>query len=180
MRSGSSPHTRGAPNAASLCHEAFGIIPAYAGSTSSIASPTRSARDHPRIRGEHVAADLLHRAQAGIIPAYAGSTKDPHVLHIRRRDHPRIRGEHEPPADGDVEPIGSSPHTRGARHRAPYPAPEPRIIPAYAGSTVPAPTSTKGFADHPRIRGEHVHVRQLPVREMGSSPHTRGARIVVE
>ena len=93
-RQGSSPHTRGAPTDRVDGPRFPRIIPAYAGSTSSIASPTRSARDHPRIRGEHSNEKYrprwrpgssphtrgargrlseIHRHR-GIIPAYAGST----------------------------------------------------------------------------------------------------------
>ena len=50
------------------------------------------------------------------------------------------------------------------------------IIPAYAGSTSEAPSTSQAPGDHPRIRGEHFpHVHTVS-REMGSSPHTRGAR----
>ena len=75
-----------------------------------------------------------------------------------------------------MEPMGSSPHTRGAREGL-----SRRI---------------QGSKDHPRIRGEHVGQRQPVVcvegiipayagstarpsetlgSDMGSSPHTRGA-----
>ena len=52
--SGSSPHTRGAPD--------------------SSVSPNPDTRDHPRIRGEHSCIAVLERPGWGIIPAYAGST----------------------------------------------------------------------------------------------------------
>ena len=136
---------------------ARGIIPAYAGSTSFSPTPQRretgssphtrgarsayhartsKARDHPRIRGEHLYPQTLPERVAGIIPAYAGSThvalplrpclmgSSPHtrgaLVHtspgfIAPRDHPRIRGEHD---RGGLRPHGR----RG-------------IIPAYAGST---------------------------------------------
>ena len=50
---------------------------------------------------------------------------------------------------------GSSPHTRGAQPGRPSPAPIPRIIPAYAGSTDVFPLAGDIVPDHPRIRGEH-------------------------
>ena len=91
-------------------------------------------------------------------------------------DHPRIRGEHgEGPVDGVQDP-GSSPHTRGARPRRPGTAPRRRIIPAYAGSTTPPTRSRSRPADHPRIRGEHGRGGGVLPPELGSSPHTRGAR----
>ena len=98
-------------------HSSFAqrIIPAYAGSTAARrcsprpvrgSSPhTRGARggppqrrgpveDHPRIRGEHVAAVGGILPVVGIIPAYAGSTV--------------------PYDEGGGAIGGSSPHTRGA------------------------------------------------------------------
>ena len=91
---GSSPHTRGARRRVAAAHYAVRIIPAYAGSTPSAPGTRFSGRDHPRIRGEHVAWCQVaggvggssphtrgarhhhrHRVSAvGIIPAYAGST----------------------------------------------------------------------------------------------------------
>ena len=91
---GSSPHTRGAPARAVLVSNRVGIIPAYAGSTSTRSLRTARRWDHPRIRGEHpkILATLMvltgssphtrgarssrHSAMVGtrIIPAYAGST----------------------------------------------------------------------------------------------------------
>ena len=92
---GSSPHTRGAPR----------------GTT----TRAGSARDHPRIRGEHQNKSSSTIGSCRIIPAYAGSTtrreeggpmksgSSPHtrgarvcefLLAVLRADHPRIRGEH--------------------------------------------------------------------------------------
>ena len=135
---GSSPHTRGARTASTASY----VI----------------TRDHPRIRGEHLAAALRHALHHGIIPAYAGSTpsvstitptcpgSSPHTRGApspsssddgRRWDHPRIRGEH------------LALHLVLLGHSG--------IIPAYAGST-----STRST---------------MMVSKSGSSPHTRGARV---
>ena len=51
----------------------------------------------------------------------------------------------------------------------------PRIIPAYAGSTMLLPIITKVTGDHPRIRGEHLNRIKQEMPSEGSSPHTRGA-----
>ncbi len=51
---GSSPHTRGAHYSIAVYHRRLGIIPAYAGSTSTSRTSFRTAQDHPRIRGEHL------------------------------------------------------------------------------------------------------------------------------
>ena len=53
-------------------------------------------------------------------------------------------------------PLGSSPHTRGARRRHHRIQARRRIIPAYAGSTTSSPPPAVGHGDHPRIRGEHI------------------------
>ena len=114
MRTGSSPHTRGALAVRGAARGRGGIIPAYAGSTTGWRSRRCSGRDHPRIRGEHNGWPKSLRPRAGssphtrgalapgcgktfstgIIPAYAGSTPSMLPLRPTMRDHPRIRGEH--------------------------------------------------------------------------------------
>ena len=93
-RPGSSPHTRGARRLRPVRDRRSGIIPAYAGSTSKLATMTPPPRgSSPHTRGAPV--PRLHADIAvGIIPAYAGSTFSARVLSSRATDHPRIRGEH--------------------------------------------------------------------------------------
>ena len=132
---GSSPHTRGARPGASLCFLAFGIIPAYAGSTWPPCGIRAACRDHPRIRGEHLKLGRgvvvsggssphtrgahrpmrTERPGSGIIPAYAGSTARLSSSAAAPADHPRIRGEHIVQCAPNGQGQGSSPHTRGAR-----------------------------------------------------------------
>ena len=50
---GSSPHSRGTPDVLDLQAWFEGIIPAFAGNTSSVQSSSPKNEDHPRIRGEH-------------------------------------------------------------------------------------------------------------------------------
>ena len=154
-RYGSSPHTRGAPTPPYRVCPTAGIIPAYAGSTSSTRLPPRGRRDHPRIRGEHVntrssplrpMGSSPHTRGApretredkpddGIIPAYAGSTVSCLLLVESAGDHPRIRGEHSSSARSSCSLMGSSPHTRGAPGFRLDNVYKVGIIPAYAGST---------------------------------------------
>ena len=172
------------------------IIPAYAGSTSRWTTLSARARDHPRIRGEHIGAVHTHRLLAGssphtrgallaglpgslpprIIPAYAGSTSVDEPIHITPPDHPRIRGEHADQVAKTKFGKGSSPHTRGALIIFRSIAAFEGIIPAYAGSTRRRRARLAAMPDHPRIRGEHRPVRSWPEGAAGSSPHTRGAR----
>ena len=92
----------------------------------------------------------------GSSPHTRGAPDRGPTLVLAARDHPRIRGEHE---------------TSGA-HRAGSPG----IIPAYAGSTTVSAAPEISDEDHPRIRGEHEEPGLPGGREVGSSPHTRGAR----
>ena len=171
------------------------IIPAYAGSTPAPSCGAASRRDHPRIRGEHGAAQDARDGREGssphtrgarvhvfddgicrgIIPAYAGSTK----VRIKQfrvcGDHPRIRGEHVAWHLQESSQLGSSPHTRGALPRGRDPHFRRGIIPAYAGSTPSSPARSRKRKDHPRIRGEHFQTFMADIAERGSSPHTRGA-----
>ena len=94
-----------------------------------------------------------------------------------RRDHPRIRGEHGGRGVAAAHAVGSSPHTRGARHHHRHRGSAVGIIPAYAGSTRWSTAYGKNCPDHPRIRGEHFLSYPAPGLLPGSSPHTRGARV---
>ena len=152
---GSSPHTRGAPRNVFKAINQTRIIPAYAGSTGCLASTRVTARDHPRIRGEHSPVEPSYSKHEGssphtrgahaglrrrrdprrIIPAYAGSTPRRRSATRRTADHPRIRGEHASWPETVTRSPGSSPHTRGALRRLYGQALQVRIIPAYAGST---------------------------------------------
>ena len=91
------------------------------------------------------------------------------------QDHPRIRGEHNGTSSSSCRACGSSPHTRGARAASRRRHRPRRIIPAYAGSTVPMALMATALADHPRIRGEHLPLAVWRALDDGSSPHTRGA-----
>ena len=116
------------------------------------------------------------RRRRRIIPAYAGSTSFMPPVATRVPDHPRIRGEHTSGSVSKIVPVGSSPHTRGARRGRPPRHRRPGIIPAYAGSTDYAKRAPQGLKDHPRIRGEHKPSIVAVFSSSGSSPHTRGAR----
>ena len=151
---GSSPHTRGAPTARLLWrtvrgdhprirgehrgleqfgHGPLGIIPAYAGSTST--------------------AMAMHAAATGSSPHTRGARIESPVGDSWTWDHPRIRGEHWTCRRGSSRCRGSSPHTRGALRRHARHSKEAGIIPAYAGSTalgVRMPTREPGSSPHTR------------------------------
>ena len=108
----------------------------------------------PHTRGARVLECRFHGADR-IIPAYAGSTPVGRVAEMRE--------------------AGSSPHTRGALPHLRLHVRHHRIIPAYAGSTSAGHGKASRWWDHPRIRGEHLHVLLNARMDAGSSPHTRGA-----
>ena len=175
VHQGSSPHTRGALGIEAREQSFPGIIPAYAGSTVLLLARDCYVSDHPRIRGEHLKAREMTVLTEGssphtrgaqrdpglvdgvrrIIPAYAGSTLWGLSIGSVRGDHPRIRGEHL------------------ASNRVVWCC--FGIIPAYAGSTLPQRFFPRLGADHPRIRGEHFEWIGNAIKNVGSSPHTRGA-----
>ena len=117
----------------------------------------KAAGSSPLTRGARCA--FSHGfGSGGIIPAHAGSTL---LLRESRRefgDHPRSRGEH-------FECFQASPWGHG-------------IIPAHAGSTGRCYAPPPFPRDHPRSRGEHGTVTEASAAAGGSSPLTRGARVV--
>ena len=153
---GSSPRMRGALSFGDRGLLLAGIIPAYAGSTSSCRFWMSLSMDHPRVCGEHSATVFLispcwgssprmrgaHTVKdapemwEGIIPAYAGST------HCNARpvqdgqDHPRVCGEHSNSSCLFSIASGSSPRMRGALVIELLLGGGEGIIPAYAGSTL--------------------------------------------
>mgnify|MGYP006995068615 CR=1 FL=1 len=172
------------------------LIPAYAGSTRNEPLPGHPRGAHPRLRGEHVvgsveeaafpgsspltrgaldAADALGTS-VGLIPAYAGSTRIRLGIDSDVWAHPRLRGEHSIHACAFSTSQGSSPLTRGARLSSARLTQHLRLIPAYAGSTSGTGGSYPRTRAHPRLRGEHPGLANVPVRVPGSSPLTRGAQ----
>ena len=73
MPLGSSPRMRGARAHPLACRHALGIIPAYAGSTHGSLSQRQSARDHPRVCGEHFTTVREWQPFAGSSPRMRGA-----------------------------------------------------------------------------------------------------------
>ena len=111
-----------------------------------------------------------------LTPAYAGSTRNIIARGVAGWAHPRLRGEHVADEFLQALPGGSSPLTRGALGSLLGHSGLRGLIPAYAGSTVSPPTASQWWRSHPRLRGEHNHIRQAVADDGGSSPLTRGAQ----
>ena len=134
---GSSPRMRGTPVVPPRRASPNGIIPAYAGNTSTASTCCESMRDHPRVCGEHCFHDCLEVCMTGssprmrgtpacadneipwrgIIPAYAGNTWWNVVPVVASRDHPRVCGEHLAFMRFCAVSLGSSPRMRGTPGR---------------------------------------------------------------
>ncbi len=176
IEEGSPPRARGAGPRRAERPPAAGITPACAGSSSGVRGWRRCGRDHPRVRGEQMAAetgqtadvgspprargavpaDPDQRDEGGITPACAGSRTAIRSTSTTSRDHPRVRGEQTSCPDSPASSTGSPPRARGAD-------PEPRtgsqvdgITPACAGSSEVVNNRATGRADHPRVRGEQT------------------------
>ena len=118
----------------------------------------------------------LHSCPPGIIPACAGSTFFIISLSWSVMDHPRMRGEHRSTHRRRGCPLGSSPHARGALSFRLTTVTGAGIIPACAGSTLNDEQFHDEMKDHPRMRGEHIQELPSIAKEVGSSPHARGAQ----
>ena len=151
---GSSPHTRGTLVACRLGAAEPRFIPAYAGNAPAGCDRWSGPAVHPRIRGErtlprvkngttggsspHTRGTLRfrqpHACRQRFIPAYAGNASGCPSPACPRPVHPRIRGERYTSRHPFRVTTGSSPHTRGTRHKVHCVAGKVRFIPAYAGN----------------------------------------------
>ena len=173
---GSSPHVRGALDAARDRRLEQGIIPACAGSTRRPSALPWRRWDHPRMCGEH-RLEIHHHVQSlgssphvrgahgiqilgsdlrGIIPACAGSTDVWWCRSADGGDHPRMCGEHRLRLAVRIVEWGSSPHVRGALGQSGETVHRRGIIPACAGSTDRYNAYKTAIGDHPRMCGEHA------------------------
>ena len=134
---GSSPLTRGKPEAGRPRREQGGLIPAHAGKTRPRRGDAWPTRAHPRSRGENddiapvtepvMGSSPLTRgkrddrtvlaAAHGLIPAHAGKTSQAVWISAGQGAHPRSRGENVTGGPYSQSSTGSSPLTRGKRMR---------------------------------------------------------------
>ena len=193
---GSSPLTRGKPDARRAPPPGHRLIPAHAGKTSRLAGSFWWPGAHPRSRGENVVATLSSKSltgsspltrgkrfghlvevlDAGLIPAHAGKTPKASERPGTHRAHPRSRGENSFTPPMIVACKGSSPLTRGKLACFGRADPIPGLIPAHAGKTLVSGSKLSARAAHPRSRGENAETVNSTVSKSGSSPLTRGKR----
>ena len=158
-----------------------------------------SGRAHPRSRGENPVCAVIRISCRGsspltrgkpstwrsasrarrLIPAHAGKTRGCSQRSPYGPAHPRSRGENAVNTKAVNGQTGSSPLTRGKPWCAAAGLPGHGLIPAHAGKTAPRRSDRKRRRAHPRSRGENITPRPRVVRVKGSSPLTRGKRVVI-
>ena len=193
-RGGSSPLARGTPRPTTTLRRSERFIPARAGNTAGAATRGGSRPVHPRSRGEHPRASATsptaggssplargtrtcRRAPGGrirFIPARAGNTPATGGASWPGSVHPRSRGEHVWRTSPLRRYLGSSPLARGTRPATMDAPGRHRFIPARAGNTHAAAGFPHEGPVHPRSRGEHDMLAQVPGGIAGSSPLARG------
>jgi len=199
---GPSPRARGAHLVGDRTPRPGGTIPACAGSTDVLFVVGEDSRDHPRVRGEHLAEGLDQPCGLGpsprargaqgppgppgraarTIPACAGSTRPRWTCTTWPRDHPRVRGEHTVRQPWAWAIPGPSPRARGALHLGRVQRVADGTIPACAGSTVWGLAAGRGVrGPSPRARGaqdlapcDQIARGTIPACAGSTPPHTYG------
>ena len=150
------------------------ITPAYAGKSNPQGLLWTRSWDHPRLRGEKVTHTISEILAARITPAYAGKRSSTIAHTFFSGDHPRLRGEKRIAASLKLYHRGSPPLTRGKVVLLSGFRIEAGITPAYAGKREALEKCYWFVEDHPRLRREKNHQKQISSLQSGSPPLTRG------
>ena len=176
QQSGSSPRVRGTHRLRRVHVGSVRFIPACAGNTWVATFRVDRTAVHPRVCGEHGAANLLPNAAERFIPACAGNTSTMWCARWSTTVHPRVCGEHDAATADERLHRGSSPRVRGTLIHQQRADAGHRFIPACAGNTAPAGAATTVSSVHPRVCGEHENIAASRSPVIGSSPRVRGTR----
>ena len=198
MLGGSSPLTRGKPVIGAGLKYSPRLIPAHAGKTLGTRGRKSPWPAHPRSRGENDdeareegvcagSSPLTRGKRRGcrwwcrferLIPAHAGKTSCHPMSVVVPAAHPRSRGENFRSFSFGLSGDGSSPLTRGKRRPLHLRQQRLRLIPAHAGKTDCFAPALVADGAHPRSRGENPPTRSTQRLTGGSSPLTRGKRVL--
>ena len=120
----------------------------------------------------------LPTSRARLIPAHAGKTLSEARFPPGRRAHPRSRGENTWSQATASAHKGSSPLTRGKQAGGGFDLTRGGLIPAHAGKTQLYLRTLERWGAHPRSRGENSRSSSDSGATCGSSPLTRGKRVL--
>ena len=127
----------------------------------------------PRMRGK--VSELVDGCcRRGITPAYAGKSGTPFSCHNENGDHPRVCGEKCELVFSLVTLLGSPPRMRGKARGAWDDKARKGITPAYAGKSYTRTCYAYNVRDHPRVCGEKILAKPMPLQGAGSPPRMRG------
>ena len=130
---GSPPRMRGKARARSSGSPRPRITPAYAGKRARPKTPPLTPRDHPRMCGEKLHADVFCNNCEGSPPHVRGKAGACTHGQARHWDHPRVCGEKRFPLRLLHLRLGSPPRMRGKELHVGIGLCGIRITPAYAG-----------------------------------------------
>ena len=130
----------------------------------------------PRTRGTLLDA-LDGRRGVRFIPAYTGNSSTEMSGCTPPSVHPRVHGELDAVCPMLSMFVGSSPRTRGTPRADGHRGLPDRFIPAYTGNSRPGSGSGRPTAVHPRVHGELILCEDGALKNVGSSPRTRGTRV---
>ena len=171
---GSSPRGRGKRSICVVKLAPSGLIPAWAGKTSSrLIYHLIFYGSSPRGRGKRLRG-LESDLSEGLIPAWAGKTPPRSGQRQSRPAHPRVGGENFSSPASELSEGGSSPRGRGKLRSTSAARSQSRLIPAWAGKTQSAISEMQDVGAHPRVGGENAQVGIEPPGGAGSSPRGRG------
>ena len=112
------------------------------------------------------------------IPAYTGNSPGGTRRRRSLSVHPRVHGELDLSTIERCHKTGSSPRTRGTPYSYLLAWTLTRFIPAYTGNSFLRPMERIGSPVHPRVHGELFSNSLFNTPSSGSSPRTRGTRLL--
>ena len=174
------PRPRGEhKNAPPKLDKGFGSSPPTRGTRSDTRTLFHRLPVHPRPRGEHVSVAVAHICRYGSSPPTRGTRMIWIRCPVSMRFIPAHAGNTLVFTLSSFACAGSSPPTRGTHQMCRSKPIHLRFIPAHAGNTERNNGAANRHAVHPRPRGEHCPTPPNTPFSAGSSPPTRGTRMVL-
>ena len=191
---GSPPRVRGTVQKIQKVKVRQRITPACAGNRPRCYCNQRNRGDHPRVCGEQMACNQMHKPCRGspprvrgtavpvgryhglyrITPACAGNRKRSFQSKALKKDHPRVCGEQLLLPKRRLPRTGSPPRVRGTVIDFYESKGWMGITPACAGNSSLPTRPNSPMKDHPRVCGEQLPGLSRYSLHQGSPPRVRG------